>query len=305
MAVVWLNGGFVDAGEARVSVFDAAVQHGVGLFETLLAIHSEPIMLEAHLARLARSAVELGLTRQLRTAPLAEAVCAVCRRAGLARARVRVTITGGDLQLRDAAAGREHNPTIVITAQEAAAHPAALFERGALVTIADLRLNPLDPFAGHKTLFYWPRLRALQSAAAKGADETLLLQVTNHLACGAVSNLFVVKDGSLRTPIAQGEEAEEGAELPSPVLPGVTRAWAIEAAQGLGASTAKRMLSVDDLLEADEAFLTNSMWGVLPVTRVEAEAVGDGVVGELTARLVERWRSDTGDEPATEAVRDD
>ncbi|RMD61305.1 MAG: 4-amino-4-deoxychorismate lyase, partial [Planctomycetota bacterium] len=47
MAVVWLNGGFVDAGAARVSVFDAAVQHGVGLFETLLAIHSEPIMLEA------------------------------------------------------------------------------------------------------------------------------------------------------------------------------------------------------------------------------------------------------------------
>lgn len=287
---VWLNGAFVDPDEAKVSAFDAGFQHGVGLFETVLAVDGEAVMLEAHLRRLAGSAKALGLTQRMRVAPLAQAVAMTAQRCDLPRARVRVTITGGDLNLRAAPAPeREHDPTVLIVAQPAPAHPEALFEKGAFATIADGRLNPLDPFAGHKTLHYWPRLAALQRAAAVGADETLFLQVTNHLAGGAVSNVFLVKDGSLRTPIARGEESDEGADLPSPVLPGVTRAWAIETAAGLGAACARRMLSVDDLLDADEAFLTNSMWGVLPLTRVERETIGDAAPGELTLRLRQAW----------------
>jgi len=287
---VWLNGAFVEAADAKISVFDAGLQHGVGLFETILVSRGECIMLDAHLARLALAARDLGLTTSLRQAPLAQAVRSVVKKSGLDRARVRVTITGGDLNMRSATPGAQHDPTLLVVAQPAPTYPEQLFHKGAQVVVAALRVNPLDPFAGRKTINYWPRLRALQLAASAGADETLVMQVTDHLASGGVSNVFVVKDGALHTPIAQGEEAEEGADLPSPVLPGVTRNFIVEAARLLGAGVSKRMLSLDDALDADEVFLTNSMWGVLPVTRIERDVVGTAKPGDLTRQLLERWR---------------
>jgi branched-subunit amino acid aminotransferase/4-amino-4-deoxychorismate lyase len=285
-----------------VSVFDAGFQHGVGLFETMLAGHAdgEPwvLQLDEHMDRLASSARELGLSDSLRTGALAEAVVETVRRAGLGRARVRLTITGGDLSLL-ARPGAEahgpgaarHDPTVLIVAQPATEYPDALFHRGSSLVVADARANPLNPFEGHKTVNYWWRLRELQHAAAKGAGEALILQVSNHLASGCVSNIFLVKDGQLLTPIARGEEAAVGGRhaLPSPVLPGITRAWVIDQAEAIGLSARREMLAAADVLEADEVFLTNSSWGVMPIVKFEAGAIGDGVPGRLTVQLRERW----------------
>lgn len=284
---VWLNGRFIERDEAKVSVFDAGFQHGVGLFETMLAVGPEVFRLDAHLARLAESARLLRLSDSLRTRPLAEAVRSVVERAALPRARVRLTLTGGDLNLLQSQRLAPVDPAILIVAQPATEYPDAFFERGVRVAIADGRLNPLDPDAGHKTLNCWSRLRALQQAAAAGAGEAIWFSVTNHVMAGSVSNLFLVKDGSLHTPYARGEE-EQGA-MTAPVLPGITRAFIIEAAADLGIGTSRRMLDIDSLLDADEVFLTNSSWGVLPVVGVEAEAIADAVPGPVTNRLRAAW----------------
>ncbi len=301
MTSVFLNGELLDRDDARVSAFDAGLQHGVGLFETMDATGPgdpgcDPGMvrvrrLDEHLERLCSSAAELGLSDDLRSGPLGEAVRLVVARPGLARARVRLTLTGGDLNLLQTTGRSGHTPTVLIQVQPATAYPDEMFERGVGVTIADARANPLDPTAGHKTLNYWQRLRELQRAAGKGAGEALMFQVTNHVCGGCVSNLFAVKDGTLVTPIARGEEASEDGKvaMPSPVLPGITRAEVIEIASGQGVGCARRMLTIDDVLDADEVFLTNSSWGVLPAVRVEAEAIGDGAVGELTRSLREAW----------------
>jgi len=95
-----------------------------------------------------------------------------------------------------------------------------------------------------------------------------------------------VKDGQLLTPYARGEETE-GA-LGSPVLPGITRAAALEAAEDLKLPVQRRMLTINDVLEADELMLTNTSWLVLPVVRVEKETIGDGKVGPVTRQLYER-----------------
>lgn len=287
MTTVWLNGAFVSGDEARIGAFDAGLQHGVGLFETMLAAGGRVVHLARHVERLRASARALGLSESLRAPALIEAVGAVVKRAGLARARVRLTITGGDLNMLASTGQGPHDPTVLIVAQPATAYPQEMFDRGVAVTIADARVNPLDPFESHKTLNYWRRLRALQAAGAKGAAETIFLQVTNHLAGGAVSNLFLVKGGTLLTPIVRGEEEPGG--LPSPVLPGVTRGAIIDAAHAVSIGCGAKMLAVGDLLGADEVFLTNSSWGVLPVVRVEAEAIGDGAPGPVTRRLREKW----------------
>ncbi|MEM1330321.1 MAG: aminotransferase class IV [Planctomycetota bacterium] len=317
MPDVFLNGELMDRGDARLSAFDASVQHAVGLFETMLAVGGaeddggpDVVGLDLHLERLIASAAELGLVEQLRPAPLREAVLRTLESSGVAddrskHARVRLTITGGDLNLLQAGGGGPHQPTVMVQVQPATRYPDELFERGAMASVADLKVNPFNPFEGHKTLNYWPRLRALQLASAKGAAEALVFGVTNHLAGGCVSNALLVKDGRILTPIARGEEetvveehekalgkdspkTERGAVLPSPVLPGVTRAMVLDAAQDRGIGVVKQMLTVDDVMTADELLLTNSSWGVLPVTRIESHQVGGEEAGEV-ARLMRSW----------------
>lgn len=284
---VFVQGKIVARDDARVSAFDAGLLHGVGLFETMTATGGADAVrvfrLEDHLDRLAASAAELGLSTEIRTGPLAEGITETVRRSGLERARVRLTITGGDLNMLESGTRRSHAPTVLISAQPATAYPEAMFERGVMVTLGDARVNPLDPMAGHKTLNYWMRLRELQAASVKGAGEAILLQVTNHIAGGCVSNLFAVRDGALVTPIARGEEEKGG--MPSPVLPGITRAAITEIAQARGIGCDRRMMTIDDVLDADELFLTNSSWGVLPVVGVEKETVGAGVPGPVTRDL--------------------
>lgn len=294
---VFLNGEFFDRDDARVSAFDAGLQHGVGLFETMTAsVTPEGVVvrdMDDHLDRLQSSAAALGLSDELKTGPLGEAVVETVKRSGLDAARVRLTLTGGDLNMLQSTGRSGQQPTILIHAQPTTPYPDEMFEHGVMATLAQARANPLDPTSGHKTLNYWWRLRELQAAASKSAGEAIVFQVSNHLCGGCVSNLFVVDGGHLITPIAQGEEDEystpetrEG-QIPSPVLPGITRLRVVEQAGAMGIKTTKRMMTIDDLLDADEVFLTNSSWGVLPVVRIEAETIGSGAVGEVTKRVRE------------------
>lgn len=292
---VWLNGKLLSRDEAKVSAFDAGFQHGVGLFETMHATMTDVgprvFRIEQHLARLKESASMLQLTEQLRTGALAEAVEHVVEQTGLVTdstdARVRLTLTGGDLNLLQRGEGQSMDPTILIAVTPAVKYPPDMFDKGVLVTVADAKANPLNFHEGHKTLNYWWRLRELQTASTKSAAEALVLQVTNHICGGAVSNLFAVIDGTLVTPLARGEESE--GEVMSPVLPGITRKAIIEFAAARNIGCDNRLLAVGDVLDADEVFLTNSSWGVLPVRAIEAKTIGAGMPGEVTKALRDAW----------------
>lgn len=296
---VYLDGQFVQHDDARLSLFDAGVQHAVGLFETMRAWGGNILDLDRHVQRLVASARELGLSDQLRPQPLSEAVHLTLTENAMRDARLRLTVTGGDLSLLSSGGGRGggeperdgskgggggHRPSIFITASEPTRYPPAFFEKGVTVTLADPKANPFDPTAGHKALNYWSRLQSLARAAGVGAGEALWFSITNHLVGGAVSNALLVKDDQLITPIARGEEPQ-GA-VPSPVLPGVTRRAVLETAENeLGIRTQKRMITIDDVLSADELMLTNSSWLVLPVVAVEKQRIGTGEPGTITRRL--------------------
>jgi branched-subunit amino acid aminotransferase/4-amino-4-deoxychorismate lyase len=291
MAKVFLNGELVEAGAARVSVSDAGLQQAVGLFETVQVVDGQPVRLAEHLQRMAGSAGVLGLAADMQTGPLGEAVRAVIDQdelrelaAGGAKLRVRLTVTAGVLEAREGGPPRVRQ-TVVAQAQPAVQLEPRYYEQGVMAVVHGPAANPFDELAGHKTLDYWARLRSLRRAASAGAAEAIWLQVTNHLAGGSISNLLLVKDGAVLTPIARGEEAD-GA-LPAPVVPGLTRAAALRAAAEAGLEVQRRMLNIDDLLGADEAMLTNGDWGVLPLTKVEKHAVGDGQPGPVTRRLME------------------
>ncbi len=288
---IYLNGTFHAPDDARIRVEDAGFQHAVGLFETFQAYAGRAFRLDDHLARLAASARQLGLAADLKTGPLADAVFQTIEHNRIDRARIRLTLSAGTLSMLKTGPDGQPQPqarqTVAIVPQPPTQYDPGYFERGVTVRVHGPAANPFDETAGHKTLNYWARLKALRHAATLGAAEAIWLNVTNHLASGCVSNLLLVKDGVLLTPFARGEEVE-GA-LPAPVLPGITRGVVLQLAQAQGIDVKRRMLGIDDLLGADEVMLTNSGWGILPVTAVERTTLGDGSVGGLTQQLRQGW----------------
>ncbi len=298
----WINGQFVEFADAKVGFFDGGFQHGVGLFETMLARNGAVLRLEAHLERLATSARELRLFDPLRVEPLAEAVQLCLEANELKDARIRITLTAGDMGRPFAganAAGERPappQPTIAVHVQPPTRYPDEIFDNGVGVTIAEGRANPHDRFASHKTLMYWPRIATLQRAAELGCSEALWFTTRSHLASGSVSSVFLVKDGRIRVPFARGEEPMQDGKpaFHAPVLPGCTRAAIILWAEGTGIEVERAELTINDLLAADEVFLTNSSWGVMPVVRVEQHQVGAGKAaagkpGAIARAMREKW----------------
>jgi len=279
MPEVWLNGGFVPAVEARVPVFDAGLQHGIGLFETMLVRNGRVFRVDAHLRRLAESAKSLALIPNLAVQRLADATRETVARSGLRDARVRLTLTGGSLNLL----AREHRPppvfTTMIVAQPRVHFKEAAYERGVRVQIAEPRLNPTDPMGGHKTINYWQRLSVLHAAGAAGMDEALWFTTGGRLVGACVGNAFVVRDGVLLTPPARSEVDGH------PVLPGITRAAVLELAKREGVEFDEQHLTLPEVLASDELFLTNSTWGILPVASIEGQDIGAGAPGALAIRF--------------------
>jgi branched-subunit amino acid aminotransferase/4-amino-4-deoxychorismate lyase len=136
--------------------------------------------------------------------------------------------------------------------------PPPIRRAGAVVDLGSWRVTRADALARFKTLNYWSRRQAYQSARALGFDEVLGTTGDGGIWEGSRSNLFIVDSDSLITP-----------DLEGPIVPGVTRALVRELAGGLPiANTTTKLLTRDDLERADEVFLTNSVRGIIPVSRI-------------------------------------
>lgn len=273
MEYVYLNGQLVSADKAAVAVTDSSFLYGIGLFETMRAENGQVFRLADHLARLNGSAQKLGIQNRCADAQIEAAIGELLAANKLKRARLRLSISNGAI-LDDG------KPTthILITAAELTGYPADYYQKGVRVILTDWRQNPKDPYCGHKTTCYGPRLMALRDAHAKLAAEALWFTTENALAEGCISNVFLVNDGRLFTPPAD-----------TPVLAGIARKTVLELADQLKIECIQKPLRIDDLLAAQEVFLTNVIMQVLPVAAVEAHTVGDGKVGKITRSFKEAF----------------
>ena len=273
MGKVFLNDSVVDAADAKVGADDSGFLYGQSLFETMRAGGGEVFRIDDHLDRLFASCEKLNIKTSYDRAYIKDAIGKVLAANELTEARVRLTVSGGAMS-SEVVVG-----TLLVTAVEFAAYPAEYYEKGVTVTLCDYRQNSLDPLCGHKTTNFFARLIALQQAHAKKAAESLWFTTENKLAEGCVSNVFIVKDGTLLTP-----------SLDTPVLPGIARKTILEIAEKEGVAFEEKDLFINDLLEADEVFVTNSIMTILPVATVEAHAVRDGKVGEVTKYLLKCYK---------------
>lgn len=270
-AVVYLNGEWRTRRDAAVSADDRGLLQGAGLFETMIARNGRVWRLERHLARMKRSSEALALPLPPDFADLPAIADELLRRTALRTAKVRLTVTAG---APDVDAARSIRPTSLLSAAPFEPYPDVLYDRGMTVLVSRYRQSRDDPLAGHKTLSYLSRLAALQAAYRSGCQEALWFTPDLTLAEGSISSVFVLSAGRLRTP-----------PLDTPVLPGITREAVLELARDSSVETVEESLTIDDVLDADEVFLTNVGLGVMPVCRVERKAIGDERPGALTQRF--------------------
>jgi branched-chain amino acid aminotransferase len=242
---VWWNGRLVPASEALVATTCQGWLWGRGLFETIAVRGAQPLALTRHLTRFRAGAERLALQPPDDDA-LRRAIAAVLTGCPPELHRLRLTLTGGD------------TPGLALTPE--AGHllirrqPAAPPPHESLLLTVPWRRNEFSALCAIKSTAYAENAVALAWAREKGATEALFLNTAGDLCEGAVTNLFLVREGTVLTP-SQG----------SGCLPGIARSLILDLCPQLGIPCQEKALVPADLTQADEVFLTNSLHGVQPV----------------------------------------
>jgi branched-subunit amino acid aminotransferase/4-amino-4-deoxychorismate lyase len=268
--MIWTDGRVVADDALAVSVLDRTFEHGLGLFETLRTWGGRAPLLDRHLARLSRSAGELGLSLEGVRLPDAEAVSELVAAAGLgADVVLRITLSGGLASRDGGGASLWIRPAPL---------PLPPQPKGAVVLLGGWFVFEKDPMARHKSLNYWARRRAYESARAQGFDENLSRSFGHRVWEGSRTNLFIIKDDTLMTP-----------DTSCPMVPGIMRELVLSLALDIPLHDVVECegLSIKDLADADEVFLTNSVRGIIPVSRVVAEEPPG--LGQNVRRCPGRW----------------
>ncbi len=282
MSVLYLNGKFLDQHEAALDPLDRGVQLGDGIFETVRCEEGQLLFHLAHFARLGRNARLMEIPWNMGPEELLQ-LCQQCLDANsLKLARLRVTLTRGELGTSPEIGSGSTAPTLIISAQPL--NQAALDEARILgwrARLVHFPLNHRSPLAEVKSTSYQERLLARLAAKRDGFDEGLMLNTDGLLAEGAMSNLFIVRGGAVSTP-----PVEDGA------LPGILRLRLGLLCARLSIPYVEESLTLEDLHRADEAFLTNAVMEVMPLVTVGERRIGDGRPGPFSERLYNENRRD-------------
>jgi branched-chain amino acid aminotransferase len=265
--VAWCNGEWRDQ-TAMISTRDRGLCHGLGLFETMLAVDGRAMFLDRHLARLEAGCERLGWP--IPTVDFHETIAKllVQNRLTVGRARVRLAVTAGSGPLDELAAGKDRLVWLVATPLPAA-------PRAIAVGLSRWPRNEHSPLVGLKCASYGENLMALDDARRRGFSEAIFLNSSGYLCEAATANVFLVIDGVLHTP-----------SLATGCLPGVSRAVILELAAAAGVRCVESLLPATMLDAASEIFLTSATRGPVPLNRLEQRVLPLPI---LTSRLCEIW----------------
>lgn len=279
---IFIDGAVVPAANARVPVLDRGFLYGDSVFEVTRTVLQTPLLLSEHLERLERSAEAVDYS-----VPPRDVIAAACQ-ATIDRAfktsdsdshfYVRIIVTRGEGPLELDPDG-PLEPRLVVVVRPLRLPATSLYEHGAaLCTVEERRNAPGHVPAEVKSSNYLPSVLALRAAKRRGAYEALMCDLAGYICEGASSNIFVLRDGALHTP-----------PLSLRILPGVTRAAVLDLCHEAGLQVIESPFRADFIHHADEAFLTSSLRGVMPVTRLDEKPIGSGAPGPVTKALMQRY----------------
>jgi len=277
-AQIWIDGRYVETDEARVSVFDRGFLHGDSVFEVLRTYDRVPFALEERLERLKRSARLVSIELPVSLETLHAEVTAALERAAYPEAYLRLMLTRGAGEHAGVAVPRGARRVLLLA--PLVTLPAEMYELGVAVVTerSELVGNAVAP--GAKVGNYLNSILALAAARRADAAEALLVDRSGKIFEGSASNVFLCAKGTLVTP---PEEAG--------ILAGITRRKVLELCSDWGVPIEQRTFTPQELRAADEAFITASIREIVPIVRVDGDAIGGGRPGDLTRRLLAGYRA--------------
>jgi branched-chain amino acid aminotransferase len=271
--IVHLNGRYVPAAEAAVSVFDQGVLFGDGVFEGIRVYHGRIWKAREHVDRFFDSARSLELPCPRSKEQVLQILRETCRRNGLKDGYLRLVLTRGegDLGLVPPIV----RPTLFCIAATLTLYPPERVEKGLRLITAARRRNRadcLDPQV--KSLNYLGNIMALLEARRAGMDEALMLNTEGDVAECAGDNIFIVRAGEIRTP-----------PVSAGILDGITRRTVIELSGRLGIPLREDDFTLHNVYTAEECFLTGTAAEIVPVREVDGRVIGSGEAGPVTKTL--------------------
>lgn len=267
--LAYLNGEIMPIGQAMVPIEDRGYNFGDAVYEFVASYHGRLFCLDLHLDRLERSMRELAFP-PLSRETIREAIEALFARAGIDRAGIYIQVSRG-VAARDHAFPSPGGVQFVMTVRRVHEKPAELRQKGATaITVTDIRWGRCDI----KTVQLLPNVLAKQKAVEAGVFDAIFVADSGDVREGTSSNLFIVKNGILFTH-----------PLTPRILPGITRKVVLDLCRAAELTVEERTFDRAALLAADEVFLTGTITEVLPITRIDGTAIGDGTVGPISRRL--------------------
>jgi len=291
--IIYLDGHLIPRSKAKLSPFDHGFLYGYGLFETMRAYSGHIFRLDSHLTRLRCSAESIGLTQSILTTDegkqsLKAACMATLEANELKDARIRLTVSAGEGDMTPNP-GKCSNPTVLITAQNLVPLSPEKYETGFTAAVSFLRRNSQSPLSRLKSTCYMENILARTAARAAGCDEAIFLNEQGYLAEGSTTNIFLVTkslslEGRGQVRVLTTPSLESG------VLSGITREAVLEIARASNIKILERQVELKELIEAEEAFVTNSILELMPLTMFEGKPIGPGKPGQLTRKLIAAYR---------------
>lgn len=267
--IVYLNGRFLPQDQAFVPVLDRGFIFADGVYEVIPVYGGRLFRLEGHLQRLDDSLAGIRLANPMSHDEWRGVLGTLVEKNGGGEQSLYLQVTRG-VAPRDHAFPANTAPTIFVTSNPLKAVAPELLAQGATaITLEDIRWKHCHI----KAIALLPNVLLRQAAIDAGAQEAILIR-DGMVTEGAASNIFMVKNGVVMTP-------PKGPFL----LPGITRDLALELAAANGVPHKERDFSRDELLGADEAWLSSSTRELLPLTHIDGQAIGSGQPGPVWQRL--------------------
>lgn len=274
--IAWVNGTITSLENAKVSFLDRGYLFGDGVYEALKIHDGRIFAKQEHLDRLDRSMKAIRIVPTWNRAELEKILGDLATRSGLSDARIYLQVTRG--------VGPRHHefssgmtPTLAIFIDPLPPLPEEIREKGVkAITVADERWY--RPYI--KTLNLLPNVLARQQAEESGAYEAILIRDGEHVTECSSSNVFIVINDTIITPPTDGR-----------ILPGVTRALLLKAAQEANYSIKEDYVKLTELQSANEIFITNTGVEVLGVVELDGKPVGTGAPGRITKELYRLFTS--------------
>jgi D-alanine transaminase len=266
---VYLNGDYLIAEKAKVSVFDRGFLLGDGVYEVIPAYNGVCFELTAHLQRLQNSLDGIRMKNPHTVTEWKTIIAELVKQNGGGDQSVYLQVTRG-VAPRDHVFPQGVEPTAFVMSNPLQAVPEAYLSQGiSVITLPDIRWQKCDV----KAVTLLPNSLLKQQALEAGAQEALLVR-EGYVTEGAASNAYVIKNGTIYT-----------APKSEKILPGITRDVVINLAKDNALPLVERMVSESELKDADELWVSSSTKEVLPITTLNGESVGDGVPGPVWTKM--------------------